>query len=59
MEFVYEQTRDSDSLVLLSDAQGLLLDTLGDAGFVNRAERVALGLAAGAAPRRRERRSTA
>jgi transcriptional regulator of acetoin/glycerol metabolism len=42
MEFVYEQTRDSDSLVLLSDAQGLLLDTLGDAGFVNRAERVAL-----------------
>jgi sigma-54 dependent transcriptional regulator, acetoin dehydrogenase operon transcriptional activator AcoR len=42
MEFVCEQTRDSDSLVLLSDAQGLLLDTLGDDGFVNRSERVAL-----------------
>lgn len=42
MEFVYEQTRDSDSIVLLSDAQGLLLDTLGDAGFASRAERVAL-----------------
>lgn len=42
MEFVYEQTRDSDSIVLLSDAQGLLLDTLGDVSFANRAERVAL-----------------
>lgn len=42
MEFVYEQTRDTDSIVLLSDAQGLLLDTLGDASFANRAERVAL-----------------
>lgn len=42
MEFIYEQTRDSDSIVLLSDAQGLLLDTLGDTGFANRAERVAL-----------------
>jgi len=42
MEFIYEQTRDSDSIVLLSDAQGLLLDTLGDIGFANRAERVAL-----------------
>ena len=42
MEFIFEQTRDSDSIVLLSDAQGLLLDTLGDTGFANRAERVAL-----------------
>jgi sigma-54 dependent transcriptional regulator, acetoin dehydrogenase operon transcriptional activator AcoR len=42
MEFVHEQTRDTDSIVLLSDAQGLLLDTLGDARFANRAERVAL-----------------
>ena len=42
MEFIHEQTRDSDSIVLLSDAQGLLLDTLGDAGFASRAERVAL-----------------
>ena len=36
MEFVDEQTRDTDSIVLLSDAQGLLLDTLGDASFANR-----------------------
>ena len=42
MEFVHEQTRDTDSIVLLSDAQGLLLDTLGDVSFANRAERVAL-----------------
>lgn len=42
MEFVHEQTRDTDSIVLLSDAQGLLLDTLGDIRFANRAERVAL-----------------
>ncbi|MEY4909745.1 MAG: hypothetical protein RL260_3463, partial [Pseudomonadota bacterium] len=42
MEFIHEQTRDTDSIVLLSDAQGMLLETLGDAAFANRAERVAL-----------------
>ena len=42
MEFLYEQTRDTDSMVILADAQGLLLQVLGDAGFVGRAERVAL-----------------
>lgn len=42
MEFIHEQTRDTDSIVLLSDAQGMLLETLGDAAFASRAERVAL-----------------
>jgi transcriptional regulator of acetoin/glycerol metabolism len=42
MEFLYEQTRDTDSMVILADAQGMLLHALGDAGFVGRAERVAL-----------------
>lgn len=42
LEFLHEQTRDSDSLILLSDAQGMLLETLGDAAFAQRAERVAL-----------------
>jgi len=42
MEFLVEQTRDSDSLVILADAQGLLLQSLGDARFADRAQRVAL-----------------
>lgn len=42
MEFIVEQTRDSDSMVILADASGLLLHTQGDAGFVDRAGRVAL-----------------
>ncbi|MBT9458781.1 MAG: sigma-54-dependent Fis family transcriptional regulator [Burkholderiaceae bacterium] len=42
MEFLFEQTRDSDSMVILADSQGMLLQALGDAHFVNRAERVAL-----------------
>lgn len=42
MEFIVEQTRDSDSMVILADASGLLLHTQGDAGFVDRASRVAL-----------------
>ena len=42
MEFVFEQTRDTDSMVILADAQGMLLQTLGDASFLDRAERVAL-----------------
>ncbi len=43
---VYEQIRDSGSMVILADANGLLLETLGDPDFVGRADRVAL--AAGA-----------
>ena len=46
MEHVYEQIRESGSMVILADANGLLLETVGDADFLNRADRVAL--AAGA-----------
>lgn len=42
MEYLFEHTRDSDSLVILADAQGMLLQALGDARFADRAQRVAL-----------------
>lgn len=42
MAFLFEQTRDTDSIVLLADAQGMLLDAMGDDSFASRAERVAL-----------------
>ncbi|WP_153117152.1 sigma-54-dependent Fis family transcriptional regulator [Rhodocyclus tenuis] len=42
MEHVYEQIRDSGSMVILADANGLLLETIGDADFVSRADRVSL-----------------
>jgi transcriptional regulator of acetoin/glycerol metabolism len=42
MDFLFEQTRDSDSMVILADPQGMLLHALGDASFIERAERVAL-----------------
>jgi len=42
MEFLFDQTRHSESMVILADAQGMLLQALGDAHFVDRAERVAL-----------------
>jgi sigma-54 dependent transcriptional regulator, acetoin dehydrogenase operon transcriptional activator AcoR len=42
MEFLYEQTQDSGGMVVLADSQGMLLQALGDASFVDRAERVAL-----------------
>ena len=42
MEFVFEQMKDSGSMVVLADAQGLLLHSLGDAEFLQRAERVSL-----------------
>ena len=42
MEFVHEQIRDSGSMVVLADARGLLLHSLGDADFLARAERVSL-----------------
>ena len=46
MEFLHEQTRDSDSMSILAGADGMLLHTLGDPQFVGRAERVALRLGA-------------
>jgi transcriptional regulator of acetoin/glycerol metabolism len=42
MEHVFEQIRESGSMVILADANGLLLDTVGDPDFVDRADRVAL-----------------
>jgi sigma-54 dependent transcriptional regulator, acetoin dehydrogenase operon transcriptional activator AcoR len=42
MEYLFDQTRDSDGMVILADGQGMLLHALGDASFVDRAERVAL-----------------
>jgi transcriptional regulator of acetoin/glycerol metabolism len=42
MEFVFEQTRDSDCMVVLADGSGMLLHTLGDDEFLDRASRVAL-----------------
>ena len=46
MEHVFEQIRDSGSMVILADANGLILKTVGDPDFVSRADRIAL--AAGA-----------
>ncbi|MEJ6000994.1 sigma-54-dependent Fis family transcriptional regulator [Paucibacter soli] len=42
MEFLVKQTMDSDSMVILADAEGMLLQALGDATFLDRAQRVAL-----------------
>lgn len=42
MEHVFEQIRASGSMVLLSDPQGTIVHSLGDADFVDRANRVAL-----------------
>lgn len=42
MEYLFDQVRHSQSMVILSDAQGVLMRTLGDLDFLNKAERVAL-----------------
>ncbi|HEX8988146.1 MAG TPA: sigma-54-dependent Fis family transcriptional regulator [Rhodocyclaceae bacterium] len=42
MEYLQSQTRDSGSMVILADERGMLLQALGDADFLTRAERVAL-----------------
>ena len=42
MEHVFEQIRESGSMVVLADANGLLLETVGDPDFVSRADRVSL-----------------
>ncbi|WP_150427559.1 sigma-54-dependent Fis family transcriptional regulator [Dechloromonas sp. CZR5] len=42
MEHVFEQIRDSGSMVILADSNGLLLETVGDPDFVSRADRVAI-----------------
>ncbi len=42
MEHVFEQIRASGSMVILADPDGIILHSLGDAEFVDRANRVAL-----------------
>ena len=42
MEFVCEQIRGSDSVVILADCRGMLLHSVGDARFAEKAARVAL-----------------
>jgi transcriptional regulator of acetoin/glycerol metabolism len=42
MEYLFEQVRHSQNVVVLADSAGTLVHTLGDAQFLQRAERVAL-----------------
>nr|WP_255593476.1 sigma-54-dependent Fis family transcriptional regulator [Acidovorax sp. sic0104] len=42
MEYLFEQVRHSQSVVVLADRRGMLMHTLGDPAFVGKAERVAL-----------------
>jgi len=42
IEFLFEQVKHSHSMVILADAQGVLMHTLGDLDFLNKADRVAL-----------------
>jgi len=42
MEHVFEQIRSSGSMVILADLDGMIIHSLGDAAFVDRAQRVAL-----------------
>jgi transcriptional regulator of acetoin/glycerol metabolism len=42
MEYLHAQTADSDSMVILADDRGVILQTVGDPEFLTRAERVAL-----------------
>jgi sigma-54 dependent transcriptional regulator, acetoin dehydrogenase operon transcriptional activator AcoR len=42
MEHLHAQVRDSGFLVLLADARGVVLESLGDPGFARRADRVSL-----------------
>ena len=47
MEYLFEQVRHSQSVVVLADRRGMLMHTLGDPYFVDKAERVALTSGAG------------
>jgi len=42
MEYLHAHLRGSDSVVLLADEAGVVIDALGDAAFLERADRVAL-----------------
>jgi transcriptional regulator of acetoin/glycerol metabolism len=46
MEYLFEQVRHSHSMVILADAQGTLMHTMGDLDFLSKADRVALRLGA-------------
>ncbi|HEY8905137.1 MAG TPA: sigma 54-interacting transcriptional regulator, partial [Rhodoferax sp.] len=46
MEHLFEQVRHTQGMVILADKRGTLLHTLGHAGFLNRADRVALSCGA-------------
>ncbi|MDT0355534.1 sigma-54-dependent Fis family transcriptional regulator [Herbaspirillum huttiense F1] len=43
METLYDQIRNTHSMVILSDAEGTILHTLGDSDFLAKADRVSLG----------------
>ncbi|MGN5375494.1 GAF domain-containing protein [Sphingomonas hankookensis] len=42
LEMLAGEARDSGSVVILADADGMILDTIGDTGFLSRAAQVAL-----------------
>ena len=46
MEYLFAQVRQSHSMVILADSQGVLMHTLGDLDFLSKAERVALACGA-------------
>lgn len=46
MRQVFAQIRESRSMLILTDANGLILETVGDADFVKNAERIALSAGA-------------
>ncbi len=46
MEVLFEQVQDSQSMVILADAQGTLMHTLGRTDFLQRAQQVALSCGA-------------
>jgi transcriptional regulator of acetoin/glycerol metabolism len=42
MEYLFEQVRDTQSMVVLADRRGILVHTMGDPIFVDRADKVSL-----------------
>lgn len=46
MEYLFEQVRGNHSMVILADHHGVLVNTMGDANFLNKAERVSLSVGA-------------
>lgn len=46
MEYLFEQVRNNQNIVVLADSQGTLVHTLGDAVFLDKAQRVALSCGA-------------